>query len=389
MSIKTNRKVAILTLVRSNNHGALLQAYALQSVLKIDFGLDVVLIDYEWRSETGNFLKYLTSPRKTILRINTKGVHFFFTILLSLFRKKKEISDLRYNDFRKKFLNVSEKQFNSSELMINPPSADIYIVGSDQVWAVDFYFNNRRFLLDFVPGDKIKFSYAASFGKSRIEPYLKTILKKELPSFKSISVREESGVDIVRELGFSHGVPVLDPTLLLKEEQYDKITEGSFVKSDYIFVYILSTDESLFNRMVKLIDFYNVEKLEVKYLTTNNQCRPPDDWTSVSLSTEEFLLHIKNAQHIFTNSFHGCVFSIVYQKQFTALPRDGYVDRQNLRLTNLLKNLELKSIFIAPDALNSFRNDSLNQNPIDYNLVNTHLESLRKESLEFIRNAIN
>ncbi|MBU2910344.1 hypothetical protein BCU98_07195 [Vibrio splendidus] len=379
------KKIAILTLHFANNYGAVLQVYALSKRLR-DHGYEVEVLDYEMESARKNlifsypisfirkvWLRGMLSPSKILSRLKGKPD------CSNVFENKQSIFD----EFRKKHLNISSVNHTAETLQKNCPDFDAFIVGSDQVWAADFLFTSPTYLLSFVPENKIKISYAASFGKRSLENYLKPTFSKFVKRIDHVSVREDSGLNIVKE--FTNNVSqVLDPTLLL--DDYSDIVSVN-PESDYILVYKLNQEESLSNYFLNQVNnIACITGYKVIYISPDGSL--DIDLADVRLpSPNELLGLIKNAKMILTNSFHGLVFSIIFNKPFLGFQRDLFEDKQNLRLTGLLSMFGIEDNLITfGTQINESNLESLLS--IDYELVNKRIEKEKEKSWSFLKNAI-
>ena len=232
-------KVAIITFFQSqDNYGQLLQCYALQKVLR-QMGHKPYLICYGFHEKFFHWLEKKNFFTKRGIR---ETCHRFKETI----RHRNDTSVRDFDSFRKKYLVKSMRRYNSlEELQRRPPKAKCYITGSDQVWAQLLSIDdNRSFFLDFGPQNMKRISYAPSFAVEDYPSELKEKLAEQLRRFDSISVREQSGVRICKEIGFEASL-VLDPTLLLTSEQYKELMEQPLV-SNYCFVYhvnVMSKEE--------------------------------------------------------------------------------------------------------------------------------------------------
>lgn len=384
MSSNHKIRIAILTLQNSNNFGALLQAFALKSYLLKNFNSEVFIINHDWTKEPISLSKILKNP-----------VSFYKKLKTYLSRKRMIVKSTKTNSlerfgnvfdcFRNDNLNITEKEYNYESLCLNPPEADVFIVGSDQVWAVDFLFNSKTYLLSFVKGGVKKISYAPSFGKANLESYLKHIVAESLSKFDSISVRENSGINIIKQLSDKPVTKVLDPTLLLTKKDYSSLIELPQEQNNYILVYLLDLEKSLFNWSKGIINSYADKfSMKVVFISTNNRNQIPEEWDQQFPSPGKFLGLIKGSHLVLTNSFHGTVFSIIYEKQFYALPRDASNDKQNLRITDLLKMINSSYRFIVPYSSNTEKKVS----ELDYQEIKEKLIVERLISKEFLTKAI-
>lgn len=350
-------RVATLTLPFHTNYGAVLQAYALQVTLK-SFGHDVYSLDID-RSSLRPLFKYSLSRIKGII---TKG----------------EILD-NHNYGNKKFKKFIENEINltkkikfQKDFMRNDIQGfDAYIVGSDQVWRPKYVMNIGRYFLDFVKKDKIKISYAASFGTDDFE-YSNDEHKKctmLLSGFRGVSVREFDGIDKCKDKFLSNSELVLDPTLLVNVNIYNNIIEKyseNKIKSD-CFCYILDPNKS---KMGHINNAFN-------YPYVINSGLKSKDKDSIGC----WLRGIRDCNLVVTDSFHGVVFSIIFNKEFIAI---GNSYRGLARFKSILKIFNLTDRLIVEEQLNVDELKRIEKSKIDYINVNKILNKKRNESFDFI-----
>ncbi|PTP72402.1 polysaccharide pyruvyl transferase family protein [Vibrio splendidus] len=379
------KRVAILTLHWSNNYGAVLQVYALSKFL-MNHGYEIEVLDY--KMEPSRKSKILSHPLSFIRKMWSRGMFKPEKIIARLSKKQKSEKKLVakqkvFDDFRSKYLNISSLSCSAETLELNCVDFDAVIVGSDQVWAADFLFTSPSYLLSFVPENKIKISYAASFGKKSLENYLKPIFGRHIKNIDHISVREKSGLDIVNEFT-NDACQVLDPTLLL-DDYGEIISEPS--DENYILVYKLNQESSLSDYFLSQVD--NISAItghKVIFISPDGSLDLPS--ADIRLpSPNELLGLIKNAELVLTNSFHGLVFSIIFKKSFLGFQRDLFKDKQNLRLTGLLSmcGIEKNLIFAGTTIDQSNLNDILS---IDYDEVAENLAKEKEKSSSFLMRAL-
>lgn len=356
-------KYGIITFHRAINYGAVFQTYALCETIK-NQGYDCEVIDYRCEFLEKQYRKFgiydLFNPKKIAL------------ILL----KNIPIRDntLNFENFRNKHLTLSERIYNSPlDLKESNNIYDVFITGSDQVWSYYCAGFDKSYFLDFVSTVNKKTSYAASFGVTSIPNEYKTDYIELLNEFNSISVREEQGAKLVKELTNENVEVVLDPTLLLSHKQWEKIAVPHIKNKKYILIYLLAESDTLFSFAKKIA---NEKNLEIIYI--HDRLFSKKGVTNLNkVSPEEWLSLFKNAEMIITNSFHGICFSINFNKEFYVefLPEPAKV---NSRLENILKAFDLENRVI----------NSCTTTKIDYEKVNKILEEKRRQSLCFIKEHI-
>ena len=245
------KKIAIVTMNHGYNYGNKLQNYAMKRLYE-GLGFEVSTISFQ-PSNNDKIINKVSIIKK----INNKIIKIFF--------KKREINRLnKFREFNTEYLNMTKKIYNNNNYKnIDTDMFDIFSVGSDQVWNSYFWDFSSFYLLDFVKEKYKKVSYAASFGVDDIKPIYKDKFKEYLSQFKSISVREQKGKDIIKSL-INKDVPVvLDPTLMLNKEEWEKFSykPKKFPNKKYIFTYFLGNVNK--ERKKAIIKFAKERKLEL------------------------------------------------------------------------------------------------------------------------------
>jgi hypothetical protein len=371
-------KIGIVTFYWSEeNYGQILQCYALQKYLH-DAGHDPYLIRYFPRNDR--------VPTPFLLRclkgLNIcKLIRFLLSIKASFLNRREKAKHPRFFDaFREKHLKQSGRVYHSyNELLTCPPDGDAYIVGSDQVWNFHFWgshLNNVKnimnaYLLNFGGDDKKRIAYAASFGKEKLEKEFNLEFSRLLHNFDYVSVREESGKDICCECGFRNSKLVPDPTLLLNVDNYRLLYKDVQVKlsKPYCVLYMLDIS---YNLNMRLDLFAKNRKLEIVYITGDYHY---SKYNKTYPSIPEWLYLIDQADYVITNSFHGTVFSILFQKDFIVLPLRNLPER-NIRMESLLTRLGLSERFIKNKNTGFFE---FTQN-IDWTGVSKKLENVKNHN---------
>lgn len=311
-----NQKIGMITFHRANNLGAALQAYALYTYLN-DNICPTEIIDYY----PNNAIPARNTLLRRAMRVAKKTVG------------GKE-QKARYQRFAKfdTFINecrTSEKvYYGDKEIETDPPKYDLIISGSDQILNTTLTGNSRAYYLSFAQ-DTPKISYASSFGRSGISATEDEYIKKFLPDFQEVSVREESGKEIVdQRLGYSSEV-VVDPVFLLSKEKWRGLAQP--VSTDkYIFVYAMENTPWLIEAVGQVRARY---QLPVKIVLGGDFQLLIDGEVDDCCGPREFLSYIENAECVVTNSFHGTAFSIIYEKKFVCVTHS----KKNTRLENLCK----------------------------------------------------
>lgn len=344
---KNSYDIAIINFANGNNYGALLVGFAMQEILKT-------------------------------LGYSTKHINYITPEL------RKKNTNNSYKDFVKKYLELTREYYNYRDLINLNDEADIFISGSDQVWrhCADCCFeqlsdnkNNGLYVLSYINDDKKKIGYAASFGERNIPKDYEyaNMMTYFLSRFDFISVRENFGKEICKKYFKTDATQTLDPVLLGGRELTEKLAKHSnFQVPDekYFAYYILDNNKN--NRSI----LEHIEKnLNIKGISTGNE----NEFKSV----EDFINIIKHSEFVVTDSFHGNILSIIYNKPYIAIRN---LRRGQDRFTSLAEMLHLQSRLI--NNINDIKKLDNQLLDIDYNKVNLILETKRKESLLWLKNAI-
>lgn len=361
------KNVGIITLNGYFNYGNRLQNYALQEVLKsYDCNVETILVDHKKMSRTSVQLK---NELKKILKV-LLGKTSFKDLKASNLRQQ------RFYNFSKQFINESNYYISDNNLpdKLND-SFDYFITGSDQVWNPEYNFKSSIYFLGFAPRVK-SISYAASFGISEIPSDCIENYRDWLNDISNISVREEAGAKIIKDLTGRNASVVLDPTLLLTRDDWLAISKESSnkPKKRYLLTYFLG-NVSKENRD-KIDQIAQTEDLEIVQLANIK------DKSAFAADPSEFIDYINSSEVFLTDSFHGSVFSILLEKPFVVFEREGSKNSMNSRIDTLLRTFELEQ--------RKWENISNNKEVfnIDYSNVPEILEIERKRSLLFIEKSI-
>jgi len=361
-------KVGVITFHSANNYGAVLQTWALQKVLK-DLGTTPGVINYH-----PDIIDGLYDPMKL-----KKGLARELLKLKVYLRNRDSI--VRYNKFRsflRTRLNLIGDYRTYDELLNARLNLDAYITGSDQVWNPTHTGGyDPAYYLEFAQPGSRKISYAASLGTDYIVSKYREPMEKALKSFTAISVRERSVRDAISELSGKPVEVVLDPTLLLKREAYDEIKVKSHYKQPYILVYSIEKNPQLFELANKISVSLGMPILQRRPINgLINQLEP--FYTS---DAGEFLGHIEGAAYVITNSFHGTVFSILYEKPFVSMLHS----HTGSRTEDLLNELGLSSHILYD--INDFKSfDIFKLRNMEE--VKTRISELRETSVNFIKSSL-
>lgn len=364
-------KVFTLTTQFANNYGALLQCYALSKYLNSQNDIDCQVIDYLPEGYDRSW-KLLVKPKS--LKGFIKIIYSFLKISYIFDKKAK---NKKMKAFIKDYLPLTEKSYKREEIIINPPIADAYICGSDQIWN-QIIFKDLTYYLDFVDLTKGKrIAYAASVAdpwRKEFEDYISESLHK----FDAISIREKGNMSQVQSVVPDKKVSwVIDPVFLLGREEWDKIITTPAINEPYIFCYFLNTSSFAVKVVNKLreITGYKIVNFSVDPIT-KYRC----DYNLRRTDPRDFVGFIKNASYICTNSFHCSAFSIIYEKKFAFIPKTWANERV----------LSLQEIFGIDVIMTKekYRDFSTKLFDIDYSSGKENGEAFINSSKEFLTRAL-
>ncbi len=343
------KKVGILTFHWATNYGAVLQSYATASFLK-SAGYDAEIINYRPR---------IALIKQTLRRIKSRD---------TLSKKREGEIDL----FRRDFLPLSKKVYRSSRALSRCSGYFALITGSDQVWNESFTLRGegRPTLSYFLPfgGEGAKrIAYAVSFGQDAVDEEYKRVALESIRALDAVSVRENTGLAILEEMGVA-SVRVPDPTALLSREEYSAIADKSSCKTPRVFSYFLRTGaEKELSARKKVREALGISR---------------DSEMPRVYGIPEWLSAIRGAHTVITNSFHGTMLSIIFGTPFVFLSSEK--SKMNDRVTTLLSTVGL-SERIADSEADIER--ALGA-PIEWDKVNSALSDYRRVGADFLLRAL-
>ena len=354
-------KIAILTLRVDNNYGGHLQRYALSKVLQ-DLGHEPVVLYFRSFWDGDSRLKRIKKAMKNAI----KGIIGWRHNPVLYWRHEiydwEDIRAYTY-PFFEQYVKHSPLIFDNASLKkhIRKSGYDAFVVGSDQVWrkAYTERWGVEHFFLDFAPNGTKKIAYAASFGLPDMEYNADEItrLHELYKQFDAVSIREISGLDVLAKHGWTEhkAVLVLDPTMLLPKEHYQElIKNGNAVPSEgNMFCYVLDESDEI--------------RAKIELLATEKNMKP--FYASIEgdnrMSVEQWLRAFDDAEFVVTNSYHGIVFALIFNKPFYLIQNS---DRGNARFLSLMKMFDLKE----------------DNTVIDWRKVNAKMTEMREMSMNYL-----
>lgn len=382
------KKVGIATCHRNHNYGSMLQAYATYITLKNE-GYDCEFIEYIKKYSIIEKIKFI--PRLLNMYLMREKWR-----ILEKKLKLKKYPDIKKNDsIRQKAYDrfveeyykdaMSKPYVGYASLKQGSYNYDTVLAGSDQLWipaGLPTNFYNLMFA-----GEGVKrVSYSTSFGVSKIPFYQVRRTKEYLRQINHISVRENSGKKLVKDLIGKDIDVVLDPTLLLDAVAWEKVIPyKKVIDEPYIFCYFLGANPEhrkqaeIFSKTtgIKIIDMPHIDEFVACDLTFNAE-------HIYDIDSEQFVNLIRHAEYVLTDSFHCTVFSILNHKQFMTFDRysDALMASRNSRIATLCENTGLLDRRFKSNIVTEMQRD------IDYVQADARIAEMRKQSMKYLRNAI-
>jgi hypothetical protein len=370
-------KIGIVTLALKTNYGGLLQAYALQTVLK-GLGHDAVTFEYDNRLRyRGPILKYPLALLKRFIKKYVMGRGGYVFIESELNRRYRMSSQ-----YTEKFIinNITTRKVRSLN-ELKEGEYDCFVVGSDQVWRPKYSFDLYNSYLKFAEKWSVtRMAYAASFGTDEWEytDEQTKICQRLARKFSMVSVREASGIGLCRNHLGMDAVHVLDPTMLLNREDYIKLFKNSDTPESpgNMLVYILDESHEKDEYVNAVAHAKGLKPFRVNSRVENSNA-PVEE--RIQPPVEKWLRGFYDADFVITDSFHACVFSIIFNKPFIAI---GNAKRGMSRFNSLLSIFGLEDRLVTDLSV-------FPETTIDFDKVNERLASLRQKSFSFLKEALN
>lgn len=373
------RTVCQITMFRATNYGSALQVYALHTVLEHKLGWHCLTIDY-------------VKQKQDDWRVIRGLVDVFWWLASSIVGFRKEWA---YARFLRKELNLTRPYASYEEMVADPPKADVYMTGSDQTFNPRWARGDKAYLLGFVPKQSHpairKLSYASSFAVPAIPEAMKPLYRAMLSEYDAISVRETTGLAIVRELLGKEAVCCCDPTILLPKSHWEKLARKASrrPKRPYILVYNVYYMVNPYpeaDRIVK--ELQDALGLEVIYLQGRRyDVGRPNSHVLKGTTHYEFVDLFLNASFILTSSFHGVVFALHSEKPFIALAAEDPM--RDTRIRALLERVGATRHLVPVPIPDTFHvGDPKRFDPTLEGGYSGKLETFRAESLAWLTRAL-
>ena len=354
-----------------------------------EMGYDTEIINFTYISSKKDKLATLLSPKKLAAKIKYKKSQKG-TAGNAEYSKCMAQRNAGFDNFVNQNLRITRNFLSLSALKEYSKRYDAVICGSDQIW-LPVHIQQQYYTLSFVPKGTRRIAYAPSFGINSVEKADESLYKSAINGFDSLSCREMSGCDIIKSLTNKEAQLVLDPTLMVDKKIWDKMS-GSTPKVDgeYIFCYFLGKNPEHRKKVRKLAEKTGLKVVCLPYIDGYTESdNGYADLALYDIAPDGFVNLIKNAKYVCTDSFHGSVFSTIFERQYFVFERfaQGTKDSTNTRLESLLKSLGLEYRQIKDSELADEWDGKLNKT-IDYTQVQARLEKLKAHSAEYITAAL-
>lgn len=365
-----------------SNYGSVLQCYATQQFWS-ELGYKCVLLK---RRENGfyRFLQSCEFKKEQIYKyLRYPKYKSTFDSMLNIARNNTACDALmpesieQINNFIDKNINSIEYSYKELKRIARTDSYKLFLSGSDQIWSGTWFVTNKMYFLRFSPRAK-RVAWSPSFGGENIAEYNKPLFKKYINGYKYLSVREESGAKLIKELTGKPTRILFDPVILLPRKKWEELCTPKICKDKYILLFFLDKPSPTTIGMIERIK----KHLSCKLIMFSYTYEKPKKTGTLEVSggPGDFLGIIQNAEFVITDSFHASLFSIIFNKPFWVFRRNmSGLDTQTARIDNLLKNFDMSARLItAPRDVSE--NDFL-MNPFS---IEQKIKEYRDNTLNYV-----
>lgn len=361
-------KIGTITTHMADNYGAVLQAYALSNYIDSLYPCEIINYYPDYAKSSYSLKAKIRSPQSLIYWI-------FDSIHIGERKKRKE----SFAQFREKYLKLSQECHNYDELRELSSEYQAVIAGSDQIWNPQLHKFDENYFLTFCQDSVKKYGYAPSFGVSKLKTKEQKIIKVRCEGFSDLAFRENSGVEIAKELFGDEFRLVLDPVFLLNKKDWEKLMADIAPKKPYYLCFYLSNPRDSVKHVCRLGKKNGVDVISIGYSIMDcfNSAKKIYD-----LGPLEFLSYIYNAECIFTDSFHATAFSLIFNRPFYTRV-DGKNAKRSDRVMSLISTLELSDRAYSETGLSGVNTDE-----IDYRKTNELMSEYVKRSQDYIHDIL-
>lgn len=334
-------KIGISTLYTGYNYGSALQAYAVKELLK-ELHYNPVLFKLRGSIIKGRDVrlkKAMVLASRALLHFDVKSIKKYKILSNTL----SETSIKLFNEFYDNVLQPQNVSYRELKKLAKQAEYYAFVCGSDQIWDAFTYYVDPFYYLEYAPVSK-RIAFAPSFGYNFIPKYNIKRINKKINGIRYLSVRELSGQILLKEMFQRDATVLLDPTLLISKEdwvnKFDLQPQTKLKK--YVLAYFLNEPS---NNAKSTLDKFKNEGYSIISLPISRY-----DWETVSAGPKEFISYLMNAFFVCTDSFHGTVFSIIFEKSFLVFPR-GYANNedQSTRISSLLNLTNFEDRYSSED----------------------------------------
>ena len=363
-----------------NNYGSILQAFALQKYLENDLNQEYVIIN--------QYSKKMASASNLVKKLKEYGLKTTFKRLVGRFglpKLRKRVQNLQ--EFVDANLYTTDMVYSEENIADANKEFDGFICGSDQIWNPANTSLDSMYWLKFVNKGKLKISYAPSIGIEDAEMETRVKIKENLIDFDALSSREESGTRLINDILQNEVcTTVADPTFLVEKKVWEGISNYRIYKNKYIFAYILRGTKKDREAIERFSKSKNIPIVTIPFLDGEHMVPYDLKFGDIKLweaSPTDFISAIRNAEYVFTDSFHCMVFSYFFHKTFYVLPKKGKL--QMSRILGLQDLLSTGNRVIS----SGFNVDEIDKMPnIDWEKVEMRIKQYRNSSRIYLRDAI-
>lgn len=374
------KKIAVVNRTNLKNFGSVLQVYALcDAVKKLGYEAEVV-----WQS--GNMSQnYDLRPNKvfkTALKLLCHPTLLWSTVKTIMEVKGNVIEEgkiKKFDDFVAKNFNQTFYDPSEIERVAASDKYDKFICGSDQIWCTTTLYPDPMMYLRFAPQEK-RIAYAPSLGRNYIPNYNKRILKKYIKDVPCVSVREDEGHRLIKELTGRDVAVVADPTLLMRNNEWDRLKEDILLPEKYVLCYFL--DEPAVDTKRAICKYAHEKNLDIVFLGRLGKIKFPSDRIyQPTAGPGEFLTSISKAEMVITDSYHGMLFAINYHRNFWSVERAYSQFDQSSRQLTVLSRLGMKERYVKS-------NFNFTDTEIDYKKEQAKIDDFVTYSMNYLKTSL-
>lgn len=395
------KKVAIVTWVRGCNYGTMLQAFSLCDTVR-KMGCDVELLNdsylfKELTEEPVHMEKKESAPPSDNIKNNKARFYFRKAMkaayVLSSPTRYREYRNSRtfelsssnklraFLAFKRDYLPITDALYKD-DLPHVGSQYDIYICGSDQIWTIRTDRATDYYYLGFTEDSKKRIAYAPCIGDYRIPEDALEFVKRKLDRFDGLSMRDAQGAELISRVAGKEVSVVVDPVLLKTKDDWIRDFSLKKTNEQYLLCYMLGVHDWYTDYVMRISKALN---LKIKWIPVNPEQAEYLNGHTEPCGPKEFLERFYNATYILTDSFHGTLFSLIFEKQVTVLKRyDDGEDSQNNRIYAVFSDFQIEKKMFGANEVQEY-----SDNPIDYRLTAAIIASKREEAKRYLSEKIN